>query len=78
MSPPEPKPFPWSDVMCFGLGVLRLPPADFWAMTPREVAAAMDVYGDASHRPPTPAAFAALADAFPDMPDSKRTSAHDR
>ena len=33
-------PFPWSEAMHFGLGVLRLPPRDFWAMTPRELAAA--------------------------------------
>ena len=26
--------------MAFGLGVLRLPPGAFWAMTPRELAAA--------------------------------------
>ena len=28
--------------MAFGLGVLRLAPACFWAMTPRELAAAID------------------------------------
>jgi uncharacterized phage protein (TIGR02216 family) len=27
--------------MGFGLGMLRLSPAAFWAMTPREIAAAM-------------------------------------
>ncbi|MEQ8444506.1 MAG: phage tail assembly chaperone [Pelagibacterium sp.] len=32
--------FPWSDAMAFGLGVLRLAPGTFWAMTPRELAAA--------------------------------------
>lgn len=32
--------FPWDDVMAFGLGTLRLPPREFWAMTPREMAAA--------------------------------------
>ncbi|WP_127145659.1 rcc01693 family protein [Pelagibacterium montanilacus] len=32
--------FPWSDAMGFGLGILRLSPAQFWAMTPRELAAA--------------------------------------
>lgn len=30
--------------MAFGLGVLRLPPAHFWAMTPRELAACMAPY----------------------------------
>lgn len=34
--------FPWSEAMAFGLGVLRLPPGAFWAMTPRELAAAHD------------------------------------
>lgn len=31
---------PWSEMMRFGLGVLRLPPPLFWAMTPRELAEA--------------------------------------
>lgn len=34
------KPFPWDAAMTFGLGVLRLPARDFWALTPRELAAA--------------------------------------
>jgi uncharacterized phage protein (TIGR02216 family) len=34
--------FPWSEAMAFGLGVLRLSPGAFWAMTPRELAAAHD------------------------------------
>lgn len=33
-------PFPWAEAMRFGLGVLRLSPDAFWAMTPRELAAA--------------------------------------
>lgn len=32
--------FPWRRMMELGLGVLRLSPADFWAATPREIAAA--------------------------------------
>ncbi|WP_332716964.1 rcc01693 family protein [Pelagibacterium mangrovi] len=32
--------FPWDEVMAFGLGTLRLSPREFWAMTPREMAAA--------------------------------------
>lgn len=35
------EPFPWRAAMRFGLGTLRLAPRDFWAMTPRELAAAM-------------------------------------
>lgn len=36
------KPFPWADAIGFGLGVLRLSPKDFWAMTPRELAHAIN------------------------------------
>ena len=36
------EPFPWARAMAFGLGVLRLPPEQFWRMTPRELAAALD------------------------------------
>jgi len=32
--------FPWDEAMAFGLGVLRLSPHAFWAMTPRELMAA--------------------------------------
>ena len=40
-------PFPWEAAMRFGLGVLRLPPRDFWRMTPRELASAWGaVMGD--------------------------------
>ena len=40
-------PFPWGEAMRFGLGVLRLAPRDFWAMTPRELASAWGaVIGD--------------------------------
>jgi uncharacterized phage protein (TIGR02216 family) len=36
------KPFPWDEAIGFGLGVLRLSPAAFWAMTPRELALAIE------------------------------------
>ena len=40
-------PFPWAEAMRFGLGVLKLSPRDFWAMTPRELASAWGaVIGD--------------------------------
>ena len=38
------KPFPFSNAMQFGLGVLRLAPTDFWAMTPRELSAAYQAF----------------------------------
>ncbi len=35
------KPFPWDEAIGFGIGMLRLSPKDFWAMTPRELALAI-------------------------------------
>ncbi|MBB4104855.1 rcc01693 family protein [Allorhizobium borbori] len=35
-----PGPFPWGEALHAGLCLLRLPPAVFWAMTPREFFAA--------------------------------------
>jgi len=35
-------PFPWKDAIGFGLGILRLSPPDFWRMTPRELAYAIE------------------------------------
>jgi len=37
----KPRPFPWAEAMAIGLGVLRLPPRDFWAMTPAELGRAV-------------------------------------
>ncbi len=34
--------FPWRQAMAFGLGRLRLASHDFWAMTPRELTAAVE------------------------------------
>jgi uncharacterized phage protein (TIGR02216 family) len=34
--------FPWRDAIGFGLGVLRLSPREFWTMTPRELAFAIE------------------------------------
>jgi uncharacterized phage protein (TIGR02216 family) len=36
------QPFPWKQAIGFGLGVLRLPPEQFWRMTPRELALAIE------------------------------------
>ena len=39
-------PFPWAEAMRFGLGVLKLSPTAFWAMTPLELARAHEgVFG---------------------------------
>ena len=57
--------FPWREAMQFGLGVLRLAPGHFWAMTPRELAAAMAVLGGQRTNALPRAALAALMGAFP-------------
>jgi uncharacterized phage protein (TIGR02216 family) len=35
-------PFPWKQAIGIGLGVLRLSPQQFWSMTPRELAYAIE------------------------------------
>jgi uncharacterized phage protein (TIGR02216 family) len=35
-------PFPWKQVIGIGFGVLRLSPQQFWSMTPRELAYAIE------------------------------------
>lgn len=57
--------FPWSRLMQQGLGVLRLSPRDFWAATPREIAAA---FGSAPEAAPARAELEQLMQRFPDMP----------
>lgn len=37
--------FPWAEMMAAGLGTLRLSPREFWAATPREIAAAFPARG---------------------------------
>ena len=64
----DPRPFPWREAMAFGLGVLKLPSGDFWAMTPRELAAALS--GALPHRidmaPLSRPDLRALMQQFPD------------
>ena len=60
----------WPALMAFGLGTLRLAPQAFWAMTPRELAAAARV-----HHPPAPPpmdadALASLRARYPDITDA--------
>jgi uncharacterized phage protein (TIGR02216 family) len=54
--------------MAFGLGVLRLSPRDFWAMTPRELAAASAGFSGHAFRPDalTGAELAGLMHRYPD------------
>lgn len=53
--------------MAAGLGAMRLSPKDFWAMTPRELAAALGV-GLVARRAPGRDDLAALMRRFPDRP----------
>ena len=54
--------------MAAGLGLLRLPPAHFWSMTPKELAAALRALLGAAHSDaPLPrAALTQLMSRFPD------------
>ncbi len=54
----------WPALMAHGLGILRLPPAQFWSMTPREFTAAS---GALSATPPmNHAALDSLRALYPD------------
>lgn len=58
--------FPWDEAMAFGLGVLKLPPRQFWAMTPRELARAMEGAGGRRAVAPDRPALEELMAAYPD------------
>ncbi len=61
------RPFPWVEAMAIGLGVLRLSPRDFWAMTPIELGRAINgLTGGTPMRPMTRAGLQALIARFPD------------
>ena len=60
------KPFPWDEVMAFGLGRLKLAPQAFWAMTPREFAAALRPYATGGGTAPDRAALTRMMALFPD------------
>jgi uncharacterized phage protein (TIGR02216 family) len=63
----EARRFPWDDAIALGLGLLRLSPRDFWAMTPREIALALRPYGGGEAvRPPGREAVTALMALYPD------------
>ena len=62
------KPFPWDEAIGFGLGVLRLPPAQFWAMTPRELTYAIKAVRGPQLAPMDRAALDDLMTQFPDKP----------
>jgi uncharacterized phage protein (TIGR02216 family) len=65
------EPFPWRRVIGFGLGVLHLAPEQFWRMTPRELAFAIETVSGRSE----PLPRTALHDLMARYPDGRR---HDR
>jgi uncharacterized phage protein (TIGR02216 family) len=62
------KPFPWREAMAFGLGRLRLSPDAFWAMTPRELAAAVEGAVGVVAAPMDRASLDNLMHRYPDVP----------
>jgi uncharacterized phage protein (TIGR02216 family) len=58
-------PFPWAQAIGFGLGILKLPPEQFWRMTPRELAYAIQAVSGRG-APLDRAAFGDLMKRFPD------------
>ncbi|EGP07792.1 hypothetical protein CSIRO_2387 [Bradyrhizobiaceae bacterium SG-6C] len=65
-------PFPWEEAIGFGLGVLRLPPEQFWRMTPRELACAVAAVRGSAGAPMDRAGLDALMQAFPDRQEGAR------
>lgn len=63
-------PFPWDNVMAFGFGVLKLSSADFWAMTPREISHAMQVFCPPVAAPLSRKGFNDLMERFPDQKEA--------
>jgi uncharacterized phage protein (TIGR02216 family) len=60
--------FPWRQAMAFGFGRLRLASRDFWAMTPRELAAAVEGIVGAPPLPLDRAVLDAMIARYPDRP----------
>lgn len=61
-----PKPFPWEEVIGFGLGTLRLAPDAFWRMTVRELGQALKAVRGHLAAPLARSDLAALMARFPD------------
>ncbi|WP_183831452.1 rcc01693 family protein [Aquamicrobium lusatiense] len=59
--------FPWDEVMTMGLGLLRLSPKEFWAMTPIEFERASRPFSQRRQTAPARADLTKLMRAFPDQ-----------
>lgn len=64
--------FPWDAAMAFGFAVMRLSPTEFWAMTPRELGAAMQAFGHGTQEAPGRQALQSLMNAYPDRKEPNR------
>ena len=60
------QPFPWAQAIGFGLGVLRLAPEQFWKMTPRELAHAIEAVTGRGSAPLPRETLNRLMTRFPD------------
>jgi len=61
--------FPWREVMAVGFGWLGLSSRDFWAMTPCELAAAVEGAFGMAGEPPGRATLETLMTRYPDRRD---------
>ncbi len=59
-------PFPWSEAMRLGFGVLKLSSKEFWGLTPRELAAAFEALSGARPAAPDRGRLAQMMERFPD------------
>lgn len=62
----DPETFPWRRMMAVGFGPLRRSSRDFWAMTPRELAAAVEGVFGVPETPPDRTTFETLMKRYPD------------
>jgi uncharacterized phage protein (TIGR02216 family) len=59
-------PFAWREAIGFGLGVLRLSSDQFWRMTPRELALAVEAVAGRAPAPLRRATFVDMMTRYPD------------
>ncbi len=63
--------FPWREAMQVGFGVMRLSSREFWALTPRELAAAFEGISGRTTMPPARKALETMMAAYPDKEGSR-------
>jgi len=68
---------PWQDLMRIGLGQLKLPPSQFWKMTPKELKCAIEgelktFVGNGQQDPLSKSNLEKLMKKFPDKSESEK------